>query len=347
MAELRKDYFLDRFTIISTERANRPFEFQSPPVKEEEKCPFCPGNESQTPPAELVLVLREGSLIKLSDLEGEPIRDWCVRVFPNQYPAVSVSSAEVYGNDPLYSEPAYGYHYIIVATPNHNEAFSQMSVEQWINILTTVQDRVRWLYSKKRVSYVSIFINYGKDAGASQSHPHLQLLTLPRLPPIIEQEALAVQKSMQELGICRMCSILNVESGGPRQILTTSSFVAFCPWAPRHSFEFWIFPKRHQVSFLRTTQKDIKDLAIILRATLGGLAKALNNPSFNLVFHTSSEKKATRQIHWHIEVYPQIEKWAGFERGNGMYIVQVSPERAAEILSSASKRELAGLLGAI
>ncbi|MCX8191966.1 MAG: galactose-1-phosphate uridylyltransferase, partial [Nitrososphaerales archaeon] len=203
MAELRKDYFLDRYTIISTERANRPFEFPSVMIKEKEDvCPFCPGNESQTPPADLVLVSREGSLIKLSDTEGEVIRDWCVRVFPNQYPAVSISSKEVYGDHPLYSEPAYGYHYVVVATPNHNESFSQMSVEQWINILTTVQDKVRWLYGKKRVAYVSIFINYGRDAGASQSHPHLQILTLPRLPPIIEQEALAVQRSMRDLGVC-------------------------------------------------------------------------------------------------------------------------------------------------
>lgn len=345
MAELRRDYFTDRMTIISPERMKRPREFKSAAKEGGGECDFCPGNEERTPPADLVLVEREGSLLKLSDSEGEIIRNWRVRVFPNKYPAVSLSDLGSYSDHPLYSEPAYGYHYVVVATPNHDEAFSEMSVEQWSNVLTIVQDKVRWLYGKKRVSYVSVFINYGRGAGATLSHPHLQLVTLPRLPPIIEHEAQAVHRSMSELGVCPMCSVINMEMNGPRQILATEFFLAFCPWAPRHSYEYWIFPKKHQVSFLRVSQKEIRDLAVILRSTLGGLADALNDPPFNLVFHTSSEKKTTRQIHWHIEVYPQLEMWAGLERGSGVYVVQAPPEQAAEVLGAAARKELAEVVG--
>jgi UDPglucose--hexose-1-phosphate uridylyltransferase len=82
-----------------------------------------------------------------------------------------------------------------------------------------------------------------------------------------------------------------------------------------------------------------------MRSTLGGLSKALSSPSFNLVFHLSPEKKNSRQIHWHIEIYPQLKALTGLERGFGIYINDVTPEKSAEVLGSACRRELANLVG--
>jgi UDPglucose--hexose-1-phosphate uridylyltransferase len=36
--------------------------------------------------------------------------------------------------------------------------------------------------------------------------------------------------------------------------------------------------------------------------------------------------------HWHIEVYPKLSVWAGFEKSTGIFINTVSPEEAAESL---------------
>ena len=80
---------------------------------------------------------------------------------------------------------------------------------------------------------------------------------------------------MNENGNCPACSIIGLESSGPRQILGTDSFLAFSPWAPTYAHEFWIYPKRHTTAFSRITQKEIGDLALMLRATLGGMSKAL------------------------------------------------------------------------
>jgi UDPglucose--hexose-1-phosphate uridylyltransferase len=342
LQELRKDYFLDRLTIVSPSRAGRPHLSAD---EEEKVCPFCPGNEELTPLADLVLVHREGTLVKMSDSEAERVKDWVVRVFPNKYPAVSPKATGGYSDTPLYSEPAHGYHYVAVATPNHNEAFGDIDVEQWVNVLATVQEKVKWFYTKKRVAYVSVFINYGEIAGASIDHPHLQMVTLPRLPPIVEREAQAVQRALDTQGVCPMCSIVGLETGGPRQIIATEHYVAFAPWSPSHDYEFWIYPRRHQTSFLRISQAELSDLALILRATLGGLARAVGNPAFNLVFHNSSEKKTTKQLHWHIEVYPHTGRWGGLEWGSGVYISQVSPEQAAQILGAGARKELASLVG--
>lgn len=310
-----------------------------------EKCRYCQGNEKMTPPADLVLIQREGALIKFSGSESETAEEWSVRSFLDESPIVSTDPLQTYGDSPLYSEPGYGYHYVLVATPDHSQVFGKMSVDQWINILSAVQDKVKWLYTKKGVSYVAVFINYGERSGATVFHPHLQIIALPRVPPLIEQEAATFQKSFNEMGVCPMCSVINIEQGGPRQILVTDQFLAFSPWAPTHAYEFWVFPRKHQTSFVKATQKEIGDLALILRSTLGGLSKALNDPSFNLVFHVSSEKKTTKQIHWHVEVYPHLSDWSALERGVGIYVNRVLPEEGAKTLGASSRREFAELTG--
>ncbi|MGH9920275.1 MAG: galactose-1-phosphate uridylyltransferase, partial [Nitrososphaerales archaeon] len=215
------------------------------------KCPFCPGNEEMTAQADLVLVKMGETLVKQTDSEGDPVRGWIVRIFPDRFPIVTPNAAPSYGEAPHYSEPAVGYHYILVATPKHDLTFPKLDIDQWTNVLATLQDKTRWLYAQRGVGYVAIFINQGKLAGATIDHPHIQLVTIPRLPPVVESEAITVQNSLNELGICPMCQVVASETGGPRQILSTDYFIAFAPWASAHAYEFWIYPKRHQTSLLK------------------------------------------------------------------------------------------------
>jgi UDPglucose--hexose-1-phosphate uridylyltransferase len=340
LGNLRKDYVLEKFVILPDSpeeniRSDSAYE----------KCPYCPGNESMTGPAVISLVSKDGMLQRLSDSEGSIIEDWCVRVFQSQYPAVNTASQNNYTDKPLYSEPAYGYHQIVVASPDHRQDLSKISVEQWENVLLVIQERVRWLYTQKSVTYVSIYVDSGREAGTSYDHAHLNVVTFSTIPPIIELEAEGSHRYVNENGNCPSCNIISVELGCPRQILATDSFLAFSPWAPTYPYEFWIYPKRHTTAFSKIPQKEISDLALILRATIGGMSKGLNSPAFNLVFHLSPEKKNSRQIHWHIEVYPQTNKWSGLQRGFGIYVNAVSPESSAEVLGSACRKELAGLVG--
>jgi UDPglucose--hexose-1-phosphate uridylyltransferase len=340
LGNLRKDYVLEKFVILP----DAP-ESGMDADPSDEKCPYCPGNESMTGPALISLVSKDGMLQRLSDSEGSFVEDWCVRVFQSRSPAVTTVSQNSYTDKPLYSEPAYGYHQVVVASPEHRQDLSKISVEQWENVLLVIQERVRWLYTQKSVTYVSIYVDSGEEAGTSVEHAHLNIVTFSAIPPMIELEAEGSHKYINENGNCPACNMIAVELSGPRQILATDSFLAFSPWAPTYPYEFWIYPKRHTTTFSKIPQKEITDLALILRATIGGMSKGLNGPPFNLVFHLSPEKKNSRQIHWHIEVYPQTNKWSGLQRGFGIYVNAISPESSAEILGSASRKELAGLVG--
>jgi len=338
MGDMRKDYVSERFMIISKKEDK---------ITDPKKSPFSPGNESMTNPSVLSLVAKDGMLQRLQDDDEDYVENWSIRVFESKNPIVSVDTDNTYSDRPFYSEPAYGYHYVVVASPNPKDTFASIDTEQWSNVLVVVQDRLRWLYTQKGVTYISIYADHGELSGSTNPHPHLNLLTFSTIPPIIEEEAEASHKILNEKGVCHMCQTANEEIGGPRQVLQTEGFIAFSPWAPSHPYEFWIAPKKHSTSFSKITQKEINDLSLILRSTLGGLAKTIKNVSFSFVFHLSPEKKNSRQIHWHIEIYPITKHLSGLERGYGIYLNDISPEKAAEKLGAACRKELANLVGII
>ncbi len=338
MSGIRKDYVTDRFMIISP--ANEA-------IKYAKKFPYIRGNESMTSPSVLSLVVRDGILQRLQDGEGEYIKDWSIRVFESHNPIVSTTAENIYGDGPHYKEPAYGYHYVVVASPNRKARLEILDVEQWSNILVVVQDRLRWLYTQRAVTYVSVYADQGADAGSLNPHPHLNIATFSTIPPVIEAEAEASYKILNEKGVCPMCQMIEEEIGGPRQILQTEGFIAFSPWSPSCPYEFWILPKKHTTSFAKITQKEINDLSLMMRATLGGLASTVKGISFSFAFHLSPEKKNSRQIHWHIEVYPVTKPLSGIERGYGIFLNDISPEDAAKKLGVSCRKELAGLVGII
>ena len=336
MGGMRKDYVSERFMIVSKKDEK---------IIDPKKSPFSPGNESMTNPSVLSLVAKNGMLQRLQDDEDNYVTNWSIRVFESKNPVVSIDAENSYSDRPFYSEPSYGYHYVVVASPNSKDTFATIDTEQWSNVLVVVQDRLRWLYTQKGVTYVSIYADHGELSGNNNPHPHLNLLTFSSIPPIIEEEAEASHKILNEKGVCHMCQTVNEEIGGPRQILQTEGFMAFSPWAPSYPYEFWISPKKHTTSFSKISQKEINDLSLILRSTLGGLSKIIKNVSFNLVFHLSPEKKNSRQIHWHIEIYPLTKNRSGLERGFGIFLNDISPEQAAEKLGVACRKELAAIVG--
>ncbi|MBA0909115.1 MAG: galactose-1-phosphate uridylyltransferase [Nitrosarchaeum sp.] len=338
MGDMRKDYLSERFMIVSK---------KTDKVADPKKLPFALGNEAMTNPSVLSLVAKDGMLQRLQDSDDDHVKNWVIRVFESKNPIVSIDTENSYSERPQYSEPAYGYHYIIVASPNEKDTLATIEIDQWSNILVVVQDRLRWLYTQKGVTYVSIYADHGENAGSKNPHPHLNLLTFSTIPPIIEEEAEASAKTNNEKGVCPLCQTITVESGGPRQILQTEGFIAFCPWAPTTSYQFCISPKKHSTSFSKITQKEINDLSLILRSTLGGLSKTVKDVSYSLAFHLSPEKKNSRQIHWHIEVYPITQPWTGLERGYGIFHNELSPEQVAEKLGASCRKELANLVGIV
>jgi UDPglucose--hexose-1-phosphate uridylyltransferase len=127
---------------------------------------------------------------------------------------------------------------------------------------------------------------------------------------------------------------LKKEKECPRFIWENGSFVVFAPWASVNPMEFWVLPTHHQSSILSLSQKEVTDLAETMRVCLGGLGSLLDNPPYNFGFHTIPAEDAEDSYHWHLEVYPRLAIWAGFEKSTGMFINVISPEDAAAELKN-------------
>lgn len=333
--ELRKDYLLDRWVVVATERGRRPTDF----AKQERQrakagvCPMCPGNEHMTPPAILVYLKTDKGIKKTEDKKNFRQKNWIIRVIPNLYPAFSPPKAKLAPRQIIKNNNlalAVGHHEVLVESPGHDEHPANAATPQLVHVINAYIDRLHELSTKPYVKYVSIFRNHGLEAGASLSHAHSQIIATPNVPGIVKEEIDASRKHWKQYKECVFCNIIKQERKGPRLILDDSKFIVFSPYASINPMEFWIFPKKHETTPLEMSQSEVKAFAETLKTCLNGLKILVNDPPYNFGFHLALNKKTKNHYHWHLEVYPRLAIWAGFEKSTGVYINTMTPETAAE-----------------
>lgn len=341
--ELRKDYLLDRWVVIATERSRRPTDFAKPTPQTAKTavCPMCVGNENMTPPA-IMLYQKENGEIKQSQdpPAGERPKNWLVRCIPNLYPAFSPpkqpeDEKQIIKNEGLWN--AIGHHEVIIESPNHDEDPADAQLPQLELVINAYIDRLRELSAKPYVKYVSIFRNHGLEAGASLSHAHSQIIATPMVPTTIQEELKASKAFYAEHGKCVFCDIIEREAKGPKIVSEDDDFVVLAPYASINPMEFWVIPKKHAPNILNLTASQVSAFAKTLKASLKALKDLVNDPPYNYGFHIAINSEAQDSYHWHLEVYPKLATWAGFEKSTGVYINTVTPETAADSLRKAIK----------
>lgn len=339
--ELRRDYLIDRWVVIATERARRPTDFvkQKSPQNQAgnlEVCPLCTGNEHMTPPATLVyLSADDGTVIKEKDEFELRHKDWLIRCVPNLYPAFAPPKHSDDSSQILCSNNfgyAIGHHEVLIESPRHNEHPAEAPISQLVYVINAIKDRLISLSQKPYVQYVQVFRNHGADAGASQSHAHSQIIAMPFTPSNVCQEQAASKNYYNTHKECIFCEIIKHESTTPRFITGNTHFTVIAPYGSVHPMEFWILPKRHSPNLIDITPVETEAFARILKSSLGALNDLINDPSYNYGFHMALNKGVQNYYHWHLEVYPKLTTWAGFEKSTGMYINTIKPETAASEL---------------
>jgi UDPglucose--hexose-1-phosphate uridylyltransferase len=341
--ELRKDYLLNRWVVIATERSRRPTDFAKQKTENAQTtvCPMCVGNENMTPPASLLYLKENGEVRKTQDpLVGERPKNWLVRCIPNLYPAFS-KPKQPKDETKIIKSGFFGYaigdHEVITESPNHDEDPADAELPQLELVINAYIDRLRDLSTNPYVKYVSIFRNFGKEAGASLSHAHSQIIATPLIPPMVQEELDASKTLYDKHGKCAFCETMEREAKGPRLIYDSTDFVVFTPYASINPMEFWIMPKKHAANILNLDTVEKAAFAKTLKASLKALKDLVNDPPYNYGLHLAINKEAQDFYHWHLEVYPKLSIWAGFEISTGIYINTVTPEIAADSLKKAIK----------
>jgi UDPglucose--hexose-1-phosphate uridylyltransferase len=290
----------------------------------EPTCPFCPGNEDQTPP-------------EISRLPAHP--DWRVRVVPNMYAALSGDGPPARSGEPMFREmPGVGSHEVVIETPRHDGRMDELTQEEVTRIVWVWRERYRSLIARPDVRAVVVFKNFGALAGTSLSHPHSQIVATPVFLPRLLRRLDVATRYFDEHGACVYDEVIEAERQAQVRVVEEyGGFVAFEPWAAQTPFETWIAPTFHQGSFGDLEDEEVDDLAGILIRTLSALRRACGDPDFNLVMYSAPTNggHAEQVFHWHLKLIPRIATQAGFEIGSAMSINTVAPEDAATLLRAA------------
>ncbi len=337
MPELRKDPVIGRWVIIATERSKRPDQFSSQADEcpdEKKPCPFCEGNESNTP--------REIYSVRPKHTAANG-PGWELRVVPSIAPFLKIEGELSRHGKGIYDiMSGIGAHEIIIETSQHIDNMADLSEGQISKIITCYIDRIVDLERDKRFKYVLVFKNYGWTAGGgSIRHSRSQLIATPVNPKRVKEELVGAKHYFDYHERCVFCDLIKQElESKERIILDMDGFVAAAPFASRFPFETWILPKKHSCDFTSLDMQSRLQLGRVIKKAISKLMKGLNNPPYNYVLHTAPFrrqkigywKSIDYDYHWHIEIIPRLTRVAGFEWGTGFYICPLLPEDAAKFL---------------
>jgi UDPglucose--hexose-1-phosphate uridylyltransferase len=317
MGELRKDYLLERYVIISDTRKDRPHDFHrqqtmqnNSTAKNNKVCCFCPGNEHLTT-KEIMHIGKDGK--------------WIMRVIPNKFQALELKGKSTIVTDNKYYTYSdnYGQHEIIVETDRHSEYIFDYSKEHLVKLLHLYKARILVLSNIENIKYIQVIKNHGKDAGASIEHSHSQILAYNMIPTLIQQKEETCKVSDNTKYKCAYCEIIQNEKDSYRQCFENNSFVAFTPYASRFAYEIILFSKQHKLSLIDFTDAEIEDLAAIMQKILAKLKQL--GADFNFYF-----QNGIKNMHFHVEFAPRINTFAGFEFATETIINTIYPEDAAK-----------------
>ena len=330
-SELRLDLISKDWVVIATGRAKRSEEFKKERHKKEaipkKDCPFCQIKTQEKP----WLIYSKGK----KTLRDKIPADWTTIVIPNKYPAFLPHpdlDEKIEGN--LYKTiNAVGFCELVV-TRNHEKSLALLSQNHVKEVISSYQERYLDLMKKKFVNHISIFHNHGAEAGASQPHPHSQIITTPLVDVDLQRALLNSERYFGKNKKCIYCEMNEWErKNGKRVVFENEDFLAVCPFASKAAFEIIISPKNHLPYFERINEKEKRQLAEALQAALKKLYKGLLDPAYNFYLHTAPcDGKDHSYYHWHWTILPKTATWAGFEIGTRMEISTITPEKAAEYL---------------
>ena len=326
--ELRKDP-ITRSWVITGDDIPEPF------PRTGAACPFCPDSSKA---AQVISAVTDGG--------GLP---WSARAVVHPTPLYRIEGEPGRRADGLYDRlRSVGAHEVLVENSKHDRELWNASDAEIGQFLRLAAQRIQDLKQDQRFKYVSIFKNYGPDAGQEFEHPNSELTATTFVPRRVLYELRAARDYFAQKERCVFCDIIGQEERQNLRLLEIrNDYVALCPYAPRVPYETWILPRIHEASFERTVLARagiLTDLSALLRRTLQRIRTA--SEEFHLVLHTSPNslhrseslgywKTIDEDYHWHIEILPILGGKARSYTFKEVYYSPLTSETAVKRLREA------------
>jgi UDPglucose--hexose-1-phosphate uridylyltransferase len=279
--------------VVAPGRAQRPgasaaADVDLPSEEELLSCPFCEGRESRTPPETFAL----GPEGRAPDTPG-----WSVRVVPNLY-------------------PVFDHHEVVISTPRHARSFGELLDDEIDGVAGAWSARAGTA-REAGFPYVHALLNEGREAGASLSHSHTQLVWLKEPPPSVAVET-------DDDATCRACEHLAAErKARTRVVAERHGLLLLAAYGGRLPYELVVAPLEHPDGSAFASSLLPRALSLLAEG-IRRLHAVEGVVPLNAWLHDTP--------HWHLELVPRLTVFAGIELGAGIYVNSVAPETAAEKL---------------
>jgi UDPglucose--hexose-1-phosphate uridylyltransferase len=315
-SQIRCDPLLDEWVIVASHRQGRT---HLPPA---DQCPLCPS--------------RDGQKTEI------PAGSYDVVVFENRFPSLAPDPGEVPVGGSFQRQPGIGRCEVVCFTSDHGGALARLPVSRVRTVVEVWADRTLELGVLDGVEQVFPFENRGEEIGVTLHHPHGQIYAYPFVAPRTARQLDVARQHLAATGGCRSCSIVAAEAEGGRVVARAPGWLAFVPFAARWPFEVHLFATRHLPDLPDLDEQERDGLAELLKEVLGRFDALFDQPlPYMLTCHQAPVRRDRDLAHLHLEAFSirrsatKLKYLASSESGAGVFINDVAPEQAAELLRAA------------
>ncbi|WP_433535665.1 galactose-1-phosphate uridylyltransferase [Micromonospora sp. CA-249363] len=319
-SQLRYDPLTDEWVAVAVHRQTRTF---LPPANE---CPLDPSQGD-----------------RLTEI---PAPDYDVVVFENRFPSLSGRVADEPGEITPFTpvRPGEGRCEVVCFTSDHNASFASLPPRRVRTVLDALADRTEVLGELPGVEQIFCFENRGVEIGVTLHHPHGQIYAYPFVTPRTRALLAAARRHAERTGGGNLyADVLAAErAAGDRVVAENEHWTAFVPAAARWPFEVHVAPRRvvPDIPALNDSERDaFGPLYLDLLRRFDGL---FDMPMPYIAAWHQAPVRIDRELgHLHLQLFSirrakdKLKYLAGSESGMGVFINDISPERAAELLRAA------------
>lgn len=315
-SEMRYDEILDEWVTVAAHRQTRT---HLPPSDE---CPLCPSTPDRS--TEI------------------PASSYDVVVFENRFPSFSHRVAQT-APAPAFFEtrPGVGRCEVVCFTSDHNASFASLAPGRVRTVVEAWADRTSELSTVADIEQVFCFENRGEEIGVTLHHPHGQIYGYPFVTPRTRKMLASARRHAERTGGGNLfADVLAAErAAGGRLIAGNEHWTAFVPAVARWPFEIHLYPHRQvpDIPALSAAERDA--FGPVYLEVLRRLDGLFGLPMPYIAAWYQAPARADRDLAYlHLRVSSirrapgKLKHLAGSETAMGVYVSDVPPEQAAQML---------------
>jgi UDPglucose--hexose-1-phosphate uridylyltransferase len=222
--ELRKDPITRSWVITGDDPGEAASRAEAP-------CPFCSDAKA---PLQVIAVT-----------PNTPGAVWSARAVVHPKPLYHIEGEAGRRGDGIYDcMHSVGAHEVLIENPRHDRHLWNASDEEIAHFLRLAAERILDLKRDPRIKYISLFKDYGKNAGQEFIHPTSQITATMFVPRRVLYELRAGREYFVSKERCVFCDIIQQEERQAQRVIEArGDYLAVCPYAPRVPYEAWILPR--------------------------------------------------------------------------------------------------------